>query len=322
MSDNSFQQEMPTESAPPEGTRRIIDGCERVFYCGYWIKTFPAPTNTLETKKWLIEVLARRLFNHIEHGLNIPGSRLDEARKNYETETDPALQRVKAGMLAGSLFNRATDIFQNLVDLQEKGVEIKGSDPLMRECGRCLLEAMELGRFVLHRSGEEGIDELWGEPFRAFTIPIEEFYESRYIKIGQSKRDIDRIADAMVNTFRPIPSFANIEPAIRSFAHAANTNIDTLRTDQAIFDVWPQLVVTAQQLANFIPPENIAAKNDSSCEHSISDGLELILAGRDLIFFITHARAPMQKSTSEYIERCRIYSETGEAPTIPPPLPA
>ena len=25
---------------PPEGTRRIVDGLERVFYDGYWIKTY------------------------------------------------------------------------------------------------------------------------------------------------------------------------------------------------------------------------------------------------------------------------------------------
>ena len=38
-----------------------------------------------------------------------------------------------------------------------------------------------------HRSGEEGIDELWGEPF-APSIPLEDFYESRYIKIGRVLR--------------------------------------------------------------------------------------------------------------------------------------
>ena len=45
----------------------------------------------------------------------------------------------------------------------------------MRECGRCLQDALTLGRFVQHRSGEEGIDELWGEPFKAFTMPIDAF---------------------------------------------------------------------------------------------------------------------------------------------------
>lgn len=322
MNNDLSQKNLLPEDCPPEGTRRILDGRERVFYDGYWIKTYPTPANSLEAKKRLIEALTRRLFNHTEHGLNIPGTRLAEARKSYEEETDPSLRRVKAGMLAGSLFNRATDIFRNLVELQGAGVEIKSSDALMRECGRCLLEAMELGRFVLHRSGEEGIDELWGEPFRAFTAPIEEFYESRYIKIGQTKRDIDRIADTMVNTFTKIPAFAEIEPLIRAFARAARIKTETLRTDPNIFDVWPQLVTAAERLANFAPDATAESASNLSDGHSISDGLQLIRAGRDLIFFITRARTPMPKSTSEYIERCRVYLETGLAPTAPTPLPA
>ena len=310
------------EDCPPEGTRRVLGGRERVFYDGYWIRTYPTPANSLEAKRRLIDALTRRLFNHTEHGLNIPGTRLAEARKTYEEEADPAIKRVKAGMLAGALFNRAADIFRNLVDLQECGVEIKSSDALMRECGRCLLEAMELGRFVLHRSGEEGIDELWGEPFRAFTTPIEEFYESRYIKIGQTKRDIDHIADTMVATFTKIPAFARIEPLIRDFARAARIKTETLRTDPDIFDVWPQLVTAGERLANFAPDEGAEVIYNISDGHSISDGLQLIRAGRDLIFFITRARTPMPKSTSEYIERCRVYLETGSAPTAPAPLPA
>ena len=30
-----------TDEDLPEGTRRVIDGLERVFYDGYWIKTYP-----------------------------------------------------------------------------------------------------------------------------------------------------------------------------------------------------------------------------------------------------------------------------------------
>ena len=147
---------------PLEGCRRVIDGRERVFYDGYWIKTYPVPVNSLDAKKRLIEALTRRLFNHTEHGLNVPSTRLGEARQRYEVETDPARRRVKAAMLAGALFNRATDNFRKLVELQSDGIQIQSDNPLMRECGKCLLEAMELGHCVLHRSGEEGIDELWG----------------------------------------------------------------------------------------------------------------------------------------------------------------
>jgi hypothetical protein len=322
MNEDLSAQNPPSDDCPAEGTHRVIDGRERVFYNGYWIKTYPTAGNTLEAKKRLIEALTRRLFNHTEHGLNIPGTRLAEARQKYEEETDPALKRVKAGMLAGSLFNRATDIFRNLVELQACGVEIKSSDALTRECGRCLLEAMELGQFVLHRSGEEGIDELWGEPFRAFTVPIEEFYESRYIKISQAKRDIDLIADAMVDTFAKIPSFARIEPLVRAFARAARIKTETLRTDPDIFEVWPQMVAAGERLANFSPDETAGTIPGFSDGHNIQDGLQLIRAGRDLVFFISRARTPMPKSSREYIERCRIYLETGRAPTAPTPLPA
>ena len=130
--------------APEPGTRRIIDQQERVYYEGYWIKTYPVPGDCLAAKKNLIEALTRRLFNHTEHGLNVPGVRLQEARAAYEAETDPALRRVKGGMLAGALFNRATDIFRRLVELQADGVPCRGEqwygDTVRRVCQRAASE--------------------------------------------------------------------------------------------------------------------------------------------------------------------------------------
>src|SRR6478609_7006626 len=177
----------------PLGRRQIIDGRLRVHYFGYWVKVYDAPADTLLAKKRLIEALTRRLFNHVEHGINIPGKQLNEARSAFESETDPQRKRVKGAMLAGAIFNRATDIFTKLVEIQEIGVSIEPDNALMRECGDYLMEALKLGKMVLHRSGEEGLDELWGEPFKAFAFPIEEFYNSRYIKIAQSMRAIDVI---------------------------------------------------------------------------------------------------------------------------------
>ena len=311
------------QDCPPEGTRRIIDGVERVLYDGYWIKTYPVPADTLEAKKRLIEGLTRRLFNHTEHGLNIPGTRLGEAKAAHEAETDPARKRVKAAMLAGAYFNRATDIFRRLVELQADGIEIRSDDALMRECGQCLLDAMELGRFVLHRSGEEGIDELWGEPFRAFSIPLEDFYESRYIKMGQTMRDIDRIANAMIANFTQIPAFASIEGVVRDLADAAKIKTENLRTDRDIFEVWSQLVTAAERLANYSPlPQAVDYRKSDALAHRVSEGLLLIRQGRDLIFYLARARTPMPKSTREYIERCATYLKTGRVPLTPAPLPA
>ena len=306
---------------PPEGTRRIVDGVERVFYEGYWIKTYTVPADTLSAKKRLIEALTRRLFNHTEHGLNIPGTRLAEARAAFDAETDPPRKRVKGAMLAGALFNRAADIFRSLVELQTCGIEILSDNPLMRECGKCLLDAMELGRNVLHRSGEEGIDELWGEPFRAFSIPLEDFYESRYIKIGQVLRDIDRISGVMIDTFSGIPAFAEIEGPLRDLVTAAKIKAETLRTDGDIFDVWARMVTAGERLAA-IHWHSDAGTIQTPMTYNLSDGLQLIRQGRDLIFYISRARTAMPKSTREYIERCKTYLATGRAPLLTTHLPA
>lgn len=291
---------------PAEGTRRMVDHCQRVYYCGYWIKTYPVPADSLSAKKNLIEALTRRLFNHTEHGLNVPGARLKEARAAYEGEQDPQRRRVKAGMLAGALFNRAADIFRRLVELQADGVEVRSDYILVKECGDCLMEALELGRQVLHRSGEEGIDELWGEPFRAFSMPIEEFYEGRYIKIGQCMRDIDRIAAGMIQHLAAAPGFAPLEPMVREFALAARTKTETLRTDPEIFAVWSEFVTAGERLVNFAPDAAPTARTEA--------GRALVRAGRDLIFYIVRARTPMPKSMREYLERCEHYHHNRALP--------
>jgi hypothetical protein len=87
----------------PDGTLRIIGGRERTYIDGYWIKTYQVPEDTLQAKRRLIEGLTRRLFNLTEHGLNIPGQRLAEAKKAYDEELDPGKKRVKGAMYAGAM---------------------------------------------------------------------------------------------------------------------------------------------------------------------------------------------------------------------------
>ncbi|MDE3010564.1 MAG: hypothetical protein KGI67_06710 [Pseudomonadota bacterium] len=306
-----------------EGERRIFDGVERVFYSGYWIKTCPVPADTLRAKRDLIDALTRRLFNHTEHGLNVPGCRLKEARAAYDAESDAARRRVKGAMLAGALVNRASDIFRRLVDLQSDGVEIRGDYSLVAECGKCLIEALELGRMVYHRSGEEGIDELWGEPFRVFSISVEEFYEGRYIKTGQAMRDIDRIARSLIDQLGDIPLFAGVETLVQAFAAAARVKVETLRGDADIFDVWASFVSAGERLVEFVPAclSADAERPAGRSAHGVSDGLQLIRNGRALVFHIARARTPMPKSTQEFIESCEFYRHNGRLPAMPAPLP-
>jgi hypothetical protein len=296
------------------GEKQIIDGQCRVHYDGYWIKVYDPPADSLQAKKRLIEALTRRLFNHVEHGVNIPGTRLDEARRAYLAETDPPKKRVKAAMLAGALFNRATDVFTKIVEIQALGVEIGHSNALMRQCGEHLKEALELGKMVLHRSGDEGIDELWGEPFKAFAYPIEDFYESRYLKIAQTMKAIDQISDELVTTFGPLPMFTGIDTIIRDFAIAARIKSETLQTDADIFDVWAAFVASSERLGCFRPL--LSASPSPEEQQQALVGLQLVRAGRDLVSYITRARVPMPKSTLEYLERCHRFRSACTEPAV------
>jgi len=306
------QSETQDETTPEKGSLRQMDGRWRIYYDGYWVKAYDAPADSLTAKKKLIHALTRRLFNHVEHGINIPGIRLVEAQRAYDEETEPRKKRVKASMLAGALFNRAGDVFTKVVELQALGIEIAADNGLLWECGDYLQRALVLGKQVLHRSGDEGIDELWGEPFKVFAFPIEDFYKSRYIKIAQTMRAIDQITGDLVSMFERMPMFTGIEPLLREFCAAAKLKSETLHTDADIFDVWASFVAAGERLSEFtpaLPPAPISEEQQQAAQ-----GRALVRQSKDLIFYITRARVPMPKSTRELLERCELFRATFASP--------
>jgi len=287
------------------GFRKKINGVTNVYYEGYWIKCYEPPLDSLTAKKQLIQSLTRRLFNHMEHGINIPGKLLDEVRAAYDAEHDPRKKRVKGAMLAGALFNRAADIFTHLVELEACGVKILPENDLMHECGLCLREALEFGKLVKHRNGDEGIDELWGEPFKAFIMSVDAFYESRYIKIALTMKNIDQTAAHMVGCVKNDTRFNGLDKLILDYANVAKRKCETLRTDADIFDVWSDFVVAGEEITNFIPKHSDTHADDPRVD--VIDGKNLLEAGVRLIAFITRARTPMPKSTKIYLSECERY---------------
>ena len=293
------------------GDVKDIGGKLCIYYDGYWIRYYTPTEDNLVNKKLLIESLTRRTFHHTEPGINTPGEKLELAREAYETETDLKRKRVNGAMLAGALFNRAADIFTLIVQLAEKGVRISEQNELMRECGECFKEALELGKSVRHYSGEEGIDELWGEPFKAFTMPRAQFYESRYIKIAQTMRDIDAIAGHMIGSFDNKGLFAGVGKLIRELAEAAKLEAETIRSDNAIFEIWPRFVAASEDLQDFRP--HAPSDMDEDMRRHIADGLRLIEEGKSLLTYLSGARVPMPRTKCEYMQRCDHYAVTGYA---------
>ncbi len=284
------------------GTRHEVDGQAFIFFDNYWIRYYAPPPESLLARKNLIESLTRRTFHHTEHGINTPGHALDCARDAYQRETDPRKKRVNAAMLAGALFNRATDIFRIVVDLGANGVNVSRDNELMQECGQCFKEALDLGKQVKHYSGQEGIDELWGEPFRAFSVPIEQFYESRFIKIAQAMRNIDEVAEHMKSVLSPLPSFDGAETLINYFANAAKHECETMRSDAINnFMIWPEFVSASERLAEF-PGQPYQDPQMPAWLHST--GIKLLYDCKSLIEWVALARVPMPRSTELFIAEC------------------
>ena len=300
--------ELPSlEPEPVNGARCRVGDKECIYYDGYWIRYYAPAEETLAAKQQLIELLTRRLFHHTELGINTPSDRLDTAREAYERETDPRRKRVCGAMLAGALFNRATDIFTSIVDLAAKGIETSPDNELMRECEDCFVEALKLGKTVKHYSGHEGIDELWGEPLKAFSMSMIDCYWSRYAKIAQAMRDIDRIAAAIIEQIDDDERLCGAKPLVHAFSQAAKEETETMRTDVATFDVWPEFVACGERLLDFRPPAPMSG--DEQVQRRVEDGLRLLREGKDLLTYLAGARVPMPKSTKEFLELCRRYQE-------------
>jgi hypothetical protein len=283
------------------GTVRKIDGDERIYYDGYWIRYYALP-NSLAFKKRLIDQLTRRVFHHAEAGINTPGERLEEVRAAYDSEQDQSRKRVLAAMLAGAMMNRGSDILTRIVELEVIGVKVASDNPLIRECGRCFMGALEYGKYIRPVTSKEGLDELWGEPFKAFTMPINQFLESRYIKIAQTMSEIDAIADKIAEVFGKAGMFAHLAPVINELAESAKLATETMRSDTQIIEIWPRFVGAADKIAEArpaMPPSH--NRRDAALGRR---GIRIIQESCDIIVALATIRIPMPHTTRSFLQQC------------------
>jgi len=294
----------PTPEIIANGTVRMVEDEERVYYDGYWIRYYESP-ETLSYKKQLIDLLTRRVFHHTEPGINTPSDRLEEVRTAYEAENDPYRKRVLAAMLAGALLNRGSEILTHIVELEEKGVDVSPESGLLKKCGSCFMGALEYGKYIrpnMGLEGLEGLEELWGEPFKAFSMPVKQFLDSRYIKIAQTMREIDSITDKLCSIFRKTPLLSHLVPTIKELGASAKMATETMRSDPRMIEIWPRFVGASDKtFAAKINTPNESAKK----LHALGQrGLKLIQDGSTLIISHTYSRVPMPNSTREFLHRC------------------
>jgi len=287
---------------PENGTEREIDGKPCVYYDGYWIRSYNLNKDSYADKKQMIDQLTRRVFHHVEQGINTPSNRLDEIRAIYEAEDNLARKRVKGAMLAGSLLNRGRHILTVIVELEEAGVKIESSNELVRECGRCFLKALELGKNIKLVDGGEGVDELWGEPFKVFSMPIDQFFQSRYIKIAQTMSEIDQVADTVRKVIDQFKLFDDIKNILSEFAETAKLACETIRSDPVIFDIWPRYIAAKEAYEEYMVKLPLD-KNDNEYLQSL-DAYRLIKEGGTILIKLATLRVPIPNSVQDFRQRC------------------
>jgi hypothetical protein len=290
------------------GTTREIDGKSCVFYDGYWIRSYHLHKDSYADKKQMIDQLTRRVFHHVEQGINTPSNRLDEIRAIYESEEDPARKRVKGAMLAGSLLNRGRHILTAIVDLEDAGVKIESSNELLRECGRCFIEALSLGKHIKLADGGEGVDELWGEPFKVFSMPIEDFFKSRYIKISQTMSEIDQVSCGICNIIDNNSSFSELMSKILELAVMAKMTCETIRTDPVMFDVWPRYIAAKEAYEESL--QNLLVDKNHKKDEQYMEAYRLIKEGGFILIKLATLRVPIPDSVRHFTRSCTDFIET------------
>ena len=136
-----------------------------------------------------------------QHPRQPPQRSPQELRGRSRPRTPPG----QGAMLFGALFNRGPTSSPSSSSCRASASRSSPTTRLMRERGRCL-QALGLGRLVLHRSGE-GHRRARASPSRP-SIPSKISTRAAYVKIALTLRDIDRIARSHRRQLRQPPCFA------------------------------------------------------------------------------------------------------------------
>lgn len=288
------------------GTIKEIAGKPCIYFDGYWVRHYQMNSNSLADKKQMIDQLTRRVFHNVEQGINTPGHRVEEIRNIYEREACPAKKRVKGAMLAGSLLNRGREILKAIVDLEEAGIKIETNNELFDKCGKCFMEALDLGKNIKLIHGlDDSVNELWGEPFRVFSLPIEDYFQSRYIKIAQTMAEIDLVTEKIIDLVELSPIFIEAKHKIIELSTASKLACETLRSDPIIFEIWPRYVIAREAIESYTVDLASVEKIDMKIKYKKC--CELIKEGGNLLAVLSSLRVPIPKSVKQYIKKCEGY---------------
>ena len=132
-------------------------------------------------------------------------------------------------------------------------------------------------------------------------------YESRYAKIAQTMRDIDRIADALVEQIEGDERLRGAKPLVARVRSICEGGDGDDAHGSGDLRRVARIRRMRRATARISPPAPVPS--DEIVQRRIEDGLRLLHEGKSLLTYLAGARVPMPKSTREFLDLCRRYEE-------------
>lgn len=328
---------MDKSDLPQDGEVRHIDGRDRCFFGGYWIRYYPPIKKTdLQGALKLVNTFEWRFQKAVETGMEATpdDDRIEEQRKLFEAAkaqraslTDKQSraykhaeeeERVFGGMLAVSLFRRTMENIKEHITLRLMEEKTEELQPLRTQIERDFMESAKLFDYVRRAGGKKDKDqvlkEMLGEPMFVFTMTLPEaspglidmFHNNRYRKIAASWKNIDNTTAAIKKLVATSPALkcSALTEMIDALAANAKARCELRRSDQPEYDrVAGHLRASRNEIRDFEidgPHINHAASLTRKTDDKI---LDLVQDYRKLVYDIAHVRTPRNVSSAALIER-------------------
>ena len=112
----------------------------------------------------------------------------------------------------------------------------------------------------------------------------------------------------MISVYSKVDGFEGVLPMLDELREAAKTEVETMRRDEAIYEVWPRYVAAKEAIVEFKPCGLI---NREDRIRYWEDGMRLLHMGKDVISYLSGVRVPMPVTTANYMANCDLYEQNG-----------
>jgi len=113
----------------------------------------------------------------------------------------------------------------------------------------------------------------------------------------------------MLEVFAAVEGFDGVLPILEELREASKTEVETMRRDEAIYEVWPRYVSAKEAITDF-KPCGLSGRREDGLRYW-EDGLRLLHMGKEVISHLSGVRVPMPVTTANYMANCDRYEQNG-----------